>query len=460
MRKSSRFFFVSALSAVGCLLLAEPANASGFTVARFGGEHGHPVTTNPTAIYYNPAGLAESKGFHLFLDTNLAVRRASYQHTPHPSDVPEPPDAQGANTDKATLFNVLAAPMIGASYNYEGFAVGAGFYVPFGGTSIWDKNDKFEDHPSYAGPYDGAQRWYSLDGTIQSSYYTFSTAYKIPSTGLSIGLSGNAVYSVVDTVRARVGNGSNSVESEGRSYVDVGGWQVSFAAGLMYEAIPEELFFGASYQSKPNVSGGMVLEGKLWNNLSGNNVEKDDIEFHQDLPDIIRVGVKYRGLPDWELRLHGDYQRWSVLENQCIAFPGEDCGVNADGSTADGTGTTQNIPRHWEDAFGVRAGASYFMNDPLEVMVGAGYDGNAIPDQALDPALMDFHDVTASLGARYQVIEPMFVALTFSQIFYFSRDTAGNNENSEWNTPSKSPDAGGEYEQTISLVNANVELVF
>lgn len=454
------------MTALGCLLCAETANASGFSVARFGGEHGNPVTTNPTAIYYNPAGLAESKGFHLFLDTNLAIRRASYKHTPHPSDAPEPPDAQGANTDKATLFNVLAAPMIGASYNYEGFAVGAGFYVPFGGTSIWDKNERFEDHPNYPGPYDGGNRWYSLDGTIQSSYYTVAAAYKIPSTGLSIGVSGNLVKSVVDTIRARNADGLNAVDTEGRTYVDVSGWQYSFGVGIMYEAIPKELYIGASYQSKPNVSGGMELEGKLWNRL-GSTTEKDKVVLHQDLPDIIRLGVKYRMQPNWEFRIHGDFSRWSAFENQCLAnvqegvaeYDGE-CGVDDEGRALPNTDTTQNLPRNWKDAFGFKLGASYFLGDPLELMVGAGYDGNAIPDSSLDPALMDFHDVYGSLGARYQVIEPMFVALTFSQIFYFSRDTAGNNKNSTWELPSRSPDAGGEYEQTISLLNANVELVF
>jgi long-chain fatty acid transport protein len=458
MRTSSRFCVVSALTALGCLLCAEPANASGFSTARFGGEHGNPVTTNPTAIYYNPAGLAESEGIHLFLDANLAIRRASYKHTPHPSDVAEPPGAEGANTDKATLFNVLAAPMFGASANFGGFAVGAGVYVPFGGTSIWDKNERFKDS-SFPGPYDNSQRWYSLDGTIKSTYYSVGAAYKIPSTGLSIGVSGNLVNSVVDTIRARVSDGSNDIDNEGRTYVDVSGWQYAFGVGLMYEALPEQLYLGLSYQSKPNVTGGMVLKGRLWNKL-GPTVEKDEIELTQDMPDVYRFGVKYRMPPDWEVRISTDYTRWSAFENQCLASPGDSCEVDADGKEVPGSGTTQNLPRHWKDAFGVKLSGSYFVGEPLEIMLGAGYDGNAIPDEALDPALMDFHDISASLGARYQVVDPMFVALTFTQLFYFSRDTAGNNKNSEWHTRSRSPDSGGKYEQTISLVNANVEFVF
>ncbi|HMJ10332.1 MAG TPA: hypothetical protein VK524_02945, partial [Polyangiaceae bacterium] len=44
---------------------AGSAQASGFATARFGSEHGHPTTTNATAIYYNPAGIAESRGTHV-----------------------------------------------------------------------------------------------------------------------------------------------------------------------------------------------------------------------------------------------------------------------------------------------------------------------------------------------------------------------------------------------------------
>lgn len=460
MRFSSQSCVVSVFAAVGCLLWIGPANASGFGTARFGGEHGNPITTNPTAVYYNPAGLAESEGYHIFLDVNLAIRRASYEHTPHPSDVPEPSGAEGANTDKAELFNVLAVPMAGVSAKFGDFAVGAGFYVPLGGTSIWDKNDRFEDDPQYPGPVDGAQRWYSLNGTIQSTYYTLAAAYKIPSTGLSIGVSGNLINSKVDTLRARVGNGTNDIAAEGRSYLNASGWQFGFGVGAMYEALPNQLFFGLSYQSKPNVSGGMVLEGTLETKLVNVPPTVQDVDVHQDLPDYYRFGIRYDTLADWEFRAHMNYARWSAFESQCLSEPGEACEINEDGSPAEGSVVTQNLPRYWKDAFGFNLGASYFATETLEVMGGVGYDGNAIPDKAMDPALMDFHDVSASFGARYRVFEQMYAALTFTQLFYFSRDTAGNNRNSQWALPSASPDSGGEYEQTISVVNTNVEFVF
>ena len=109
-----------------------------------------------------------------------------------------PDDAQGANTGKATLFNVAAAPMLGATGKFGDFALGLAWYVPFGGASTWDKDDDWETS-RYPGPIDGEQRWYSISGTLRAMYWTLGAAYKIPRTGLSLGVSGSLIRAEVKT---------------------------------------------------------------------------------------------------------------------------------------------------------------------------------------------------------------------------------------------------------------------
>src|SRR5687767_12116154 len=117
---------------VACVVAgATEARAGGFAVARMGGEHGHPTTTNATAIYFNPAGIGMSEGYHVFLDANFAWRKLTYTHETQPTDDATAPD--GANNGKGELFNVLASPMIGVTGKFGDFAIGAGFYTPFGG---------------------------------------------------------------------------------------------------------------------------------------------------------------------------------------------------------------------------------------------------------------------------------------------------------------------------------------
>ena len=181
---------VGLAGAVLLIVMRSPdASASGFAVARFGGEHGHPTTSNATAIYYNPAGIAFSDGTHVFVDGIIAWRHVTY--TRDHADVPEPAGGEGANTGRATLFNVIPSPMLGATTRLGDFAVGAGFFTPFGGQSTWDENDRFRNDPQFPGAVDGVQRWYSIEGTLRSTYASLAVAYRFDAARLSIGASGN-----------------------------------------------------------------------------------------------------------------------------------------------------------------------------------------------------------------------------------------------------------------------------
>lgn len=448
-----------ALALLGGLLWADPALASGFSTARFGGEHGNPVTTNPTAIYYNPAGIAESEGIHIFLDGSIAFRGATWAHTAEPTDDVSVP---GANDGEASLFNVVAAPMLGASAKFGDFAVGAGFYVPFGGSATWDQNEAFEGDTRYPGPIDGVQRWHSISGSIQSMYFTLGAAYHIKSIGLSLGLTGNLINSSVTTLRARSASSDNTVAAEGRSLIDVSGLQFSAGIGALLEAVPEKLWIGASYQAAPNFSGKVKLDGTLTNNLSGTPDAPVDVTLHEGLPDVIRLGVRFAAAEDLELRLTGDYTRWSLMDRQCLTPKGVDCQLNEDGSTSAPAEQAPivNLPRDWNDAFGVRAGLSYWPTEAAELFSSLGYDGNAVPDETLDPSLTDFHDLSVSLGGRFALGEHLHVGASYTHFFYVQRDTTGKSTIDEKPIPSKSPDAGGIYTQTIGVVNLNLDVGF
>jgi long-chain fatty acid transport protein len=448
-----------ALAPISLLGAVDVARASGFATARFGSEHGHPTATNPTAIYYNPAAMAESRGTHLFADGLFALRRATYTHRSAATDVPEPADAQGANTGKGTLLNVVAAPMIGATHRLGPFALGAGAYVPFGGSERWDERASFANHPRHPGPVDGAQRWYSIEGEIQSIYLTLALAYQLGSSGLSVGASLNAVRSSIDTITARTVLSDNDVTSEGRSQVDASGWQWAFGAGVLYQALRDRLWFGVSYQSRPNVSGGMALAGTLRNHFAGQRTD-DAIDFHQDLPDVYRAGARYRPSRQLELRLFADLTRWSAVEDHCVARRDEPCVVRRDGSAPSDSATLQSIRRDWQDAFGVRAGASYWVSEPLELFAGAGYDGNAVPDETLETSFMDFHDISVAAGARWRATEGLHIAASYLLFFNIARDTAGESIHASLESPSHGPDSGGRYTEWVGALNVNVELAF
>lgn len=456
--RSTRLVPLSALLLASVTVAPTDALASGYSVARFGGEHGHPTTTNATSLYYNPAGFGMAQGTHVFVDVNLAWRRVTWDHARSASDDPNAPD--GANDGQAKLFNIIASPMLGVTHRLGDLSLGAGFYTPFGGQSSWSKNDKFENDPNLPGAVDGPQRWHTISGRLVSSFVTAGAAYHLKDAGLSFGLTGNLILSTVSTLRGKTISSDNTVSLEGRSFLDVKGTDWSLGLGVQHETVKDKLWLGASYQSRPNLSGMKPLKGELKTYLPNSTESTQKVELETDLPDVIRVGGRYRPRPDLELRLFGDYTRWSVLERQCVYIEGAECEV-----IDEGTGETTNnvqihLPRRWNDTFGVRLGASMWTSDTVEIFTGMGFSSNAIPDETMEMALPDWHGFSFSVGGRFALAEKVHLATGYTQLVYVPRDTTGKSEFPSKLPLTKAPDSGGGYQQQVGVLNANVELEF
>ncbi len=515
-RPSGWIASLAGAAALGCVVLMAPAqaSASGIAAARFGGEHGHPTTDNPTAIYYNPAGIALSKGTHIFVDGTIALRWAGYERpAAGPDDVAGGNPVQnnqetlglapGANDGKASLFNAIASPFMGVSSDFGTDFIygGVSLSFPFGGSAVWDKNSVYAGNEQFPGAVDGQQRWYSIDGSIRSMYITGALAFNVRKIGLSIGVSGSAIRSNVSTLRARNADGTddlvavnpdgtivrdgdgNTTLKEGRSLVDVSGWQGGFGIGLVYDVLKQgKYFIGASYTSQPNITGGMTLKGKLQNALTVTQADQSDVEFTQSLPDIIRFGVRVRPTDKYELRLFGDYTRWSVSERQCLIDVSSKTGNTCDFANASGAldnpenfggattpagdpnpaaaGVVQHLPRFWKDAGGVRLGGSYWFIPEVEGYLGAGYDSSAVPLETMDPALMDMNKFSLAAGVRWQIIKQLAMSFTTTEVIYLRTSTKGKSQLNRFPAPTRQPSADGVYTQYLQLFNIYADISF
>jgi long-chain fatty acid transport protein len=466
-------------------MVAAPAYASGIAAARFGGEHGHPTTDNPTAIYYNPAGIALSKGTHIMVDTTLALRFASYTRpASENSSLQTSSIAPGANDGKATLFNAIASPFFGITSDFGTDFIygGLALYFPFGGQAVWDQNKAYQGNTNFPGAVDGVQRWYSIDGTIRSMYATAALGFNIRRIGLSLGFTGSLIRSNVETIRARNADGTdnlvqgtapNTTLVEGRSYINVAGFQGGFSLGAIYDVLKmNKYFIGVSYTSQPNVSGGMKLKGTLDNTLALAPPSQSQVELTQTMPDILRIGFRARPTDKYEIRVFGDLTRWSVFKNQCVldrSIADRNCDfANFDKALSDPThfggnanpAVVQHLPRFWKNAGGVRAGASYWFVPQVEGYVGVGYDSTAVPLQTLDPALMDAHKMSISAGVRWQIIKNFAFSFTATELAFFKTSTKGKSALNQFESPTKQPSGNGVYRQFFQLFNFYVDVSF
>jgi long-chain fatty acid transport protein len=459
--KSLRRCLVGAIVAfetVGCPRLATGA---GFAIARFGGEHGSVVTTNATALYYNPAGIAFAEGTSLLLDGQLAFRHATWDHAPAPTDPPDPPGAQGASSGQAHLFNVFAAPALFATTRFGDLAVGAGVFVPFGGRESWAPNDHFSN-PQYPLASAGIQRWHVVEGSLTFVYFSGGAAYRLGP--LSVGVAGSLVASSVLDTQAKnpTGQGDPDTAREGRTSLDVSGLHGALGVGVALEAIPRRLWFGASYQSQPGL-GPQRLTGTLKTTSPYGNTSFD-VTLTQALPDVVRAGTRWRPTQELELRLFGDYTRWSVMQTQCVALSNYACAVYPNGSDASG-GTLSNFRRNWNDTYGVRLGASYWVKREVELFAGTGFETAATPDSTLEPSFIDGDNIEAALGGRFMLGRGFCLAASYTHLQYFDRNNTGKSTLAEIGgaavmSPTRQPDAGGRYTQWVGLLDVNIEKTF
>jgi long-chain fatty acid transport protein len=349
------------------------ARAAGFATQKFGGEEGGPLATNPTALYYNPAGIAFSDGWHLYFDEQVALRYVSYQHSLGHGDFDNYVSGEG-NTGTAKLFNVFQGPALGLTAKFGDLALGVGIFVPFGGRENWATNPTVASDTMDPLAVGGVQRWSSITGSLTFLYLTAGAAYKLGP--LSIGVTGNFIESWVQFSRSQNITGSEipNNQYEGTATLDVSGSNGGFGAGAMLEIVPDTLFLGASYQSQPGL-GKQVLKGTFGLNApnGGGTFPTKHVTLTEDLPDVFRGGVRFRPSKSFELRVFGDYTRWSMMTSQCVALQGYPCLVYASGADATNGGVVSNIVRNWNNTWGARAGVSIWPSKGVEVMIGGGY---------------------------------------------------------------------------------------
>lgn len=464
-------------------MFAARAQASGFATARFSGEHSTAADGTPGAIYYNPAGLSLLDGQQLMIDATLALRSASYDRSPDAIDAStlsavqsaglDSSDARDALSGESTLDDVVLLPFVGIVSDLgmpdSPVRVGAAFFVPFGGQSSWNEAEASAEFP---GQQDGSARWYNIEGTIRSMAGALGVSYQIEAARLSFGVAGNLYFSEVSTLRARNASGADNLVSgdgsllEGRSWLDVSGVHFGLGAGVLWEAVEQRLWLGASYQSQPGF-GTMELKGELHNTLgSAQPAAPADVVFTQELPDIVRFGVRGRPVRRVELRAGVDWTMWSRLQQMClvndeVSDVDRTCETRDDGSLVHeehAGDVIQVFQRRWVDGFGMRVGGSYFAGDALELYGGVGFDSNAVPSSTLDPALFDMAKYSFSLGATYELGEHLALSLTLMEIIYLDRDTRGIAGNESFELPSRQPANAGVYEQNILLIQPAVRL--
>jgi long-chain fatty acid transport protein len=454
------------------------AQASGFLNARYGGDYGQPAIGSPYSVHYNPAAIGETTGTNIVLDAMFGLRTAQYDRpasalSPSAGKSTTDPVYVAANTGTAKSTSIQGAPYFGITTDFGGkLPIFAGFasYVPEGGFSAYGHKTQWQNDKRAPGAYDGPQRWALVSGSQISWWNTLAVGGTIQSIRLSIGISASLVRDTLTSLIARNKDSSDDlstatgVVTEGRSLLDVAGTHVALGAGLFWRPMEDgKLRIGVSYLSRQGLSTAR-LKGSLRTQFGGAADLKQDADVLMSFPDIIRFGAAFRATKQLDLRLDGEWVRWSLLKRQCVVVSGGSCNVRDDGGEdklpTENSQILLNLDRQWRDAFGLRAGAGYFLTDDTELMGSLGFDTSAVPAAHLDATYFDAFKLIASIGVRQRFAERWVVGATLTEMYYLPVDNTGSAINNTLQIPSRSPSNAGTYKSSITFLDVNVGVRF
>jgi long-chain fatty acid transport protein len=346
--------------AAGTALFAAPSHASGFLIYDLSGEgigRASAVSADasePAAGWFNPAGLAYSKGVNGSIGGVFVTARSSFKLA-----------TTGAETSSERGNFVLPALFADAKVS-DNLSLGIGVYSAFGIGITW--------------PYDWVGRESAISASLQTLAFNPNVALAL-SDNWSLAVGFDAIRGTVD-----FRNGLPSIVG-GDVRLAGGAWGYGFNAAALYRAIPERLQFAVTYRSRVKLPFAGRADFTPANPDFSRALEDQPGTADITLPDIITVGVMAR--PTRRLTLGFDVNTvlWSTYEH-----------VNIDFKTA----PDKVLSPQGQTTYTVRGGVDFAT--PLRGLHARGgliFDHGAIPSSGVGPALPDSNRIDVTMGLGY-----------------------------------------------------------
>lgn len=371
MSNSSRF--VSGLSslasarrskvatfAAGSLLCAANAHAVGFRqpnqdpdgIAR--GNAFVATADNPSAIYYNPAGITQLEGQQVRV--GIYAISTGYDYTS--------PTGATASAD-SSIQPIPQLYYVNSLKDYP-FSFGLGVYVPFGLSIDWGKDNPF--------------RTIAQEGRLLYMNVNPVVAWKV-NDKFSIAVGPEFIYS-----QAEFKQGLFVPGDEYKFKGDDMGY--SFNAGLRWQPL-EQLAFGVTYRYLS------TLDYDGYAKTNPNNVPaglppflapvyfgRSDASASIRFPQSVTMGVSYRPTPKWNFEFNAD---WTDFDN-----------VNSISVT--GPPISATIPLNYRSSWIYEFGVTYNFDKAWYASVGYEWSESSSPDAGFNPLIPDANLHLGSIG--------------------------------------------------------------
>ncbi len=339
---------------------------------------------DPSAVYINPAGLAEVEGNQLMGGLNYINNLSSVTNSGRRS-------VNGHDDNLIpTLFGNYHIPA-------TNLTAGIGLYSPFGLAVTYDS--------------DSFTRFAAIQTKLRTFYLTPGIAWR-PLPYLSVGGGVSFVHSSAVLSQAIFLGGP-----EGRLRITDTDDAFAYNLGIIVKP-HRQIKVGLTYRSRVDLSFNNA--DAKFTDAGGAATLTRAKGINVPLPPVISTGINWMINPAWAVEFVYDYNRWSEFQSLRARF---DTALPALGGAVPIPGFV--IPENWKNTSTLRFGSSYKLNPNLQLRGGIVLDETPIPNRTLSPGIpgADWLAITGGIGYTWRQFT---VDLGYMAVFYKTRRVTNN----------------------------------
>ncbi len=334
---------------------------------------------DPSAMYFNPAGLAWQDMPAFYGGVTAIIPTVSF-YGPLQDNSNQKTEAPAQFFNPINFYFVFPA--------LEKLHMGVGVNNPYGLGSKW--------------PDTWVGRYLTTNVELQTYYFSYSASYKIAD-DLAVAAGFSYVLGTVTLDRA-VAIPLLASGGDPRVHLDMSGTSAGWNVGVLYK-FDDQLSFGATYRSSVKMdANGTATFNPYYGTL---HLPQGGVSASITLPATGYLGVAYAINSD--IQIEADYQfiGWSAYDQLAFTFQ------------ADGSKVIQ--PKHYNDTYILRLGGEYKWSDDLRLRAGYYYDHSPVDAAYVDPMLPDANRSGLNVGFGYNFTKNFNVDVAYLFILFNER---------------------------------------
>jgi long-chain fatty acid transport protein len=306
---------------------------------------------NPSAVWYNPAGITDLDGTRISAGVIAIYPVLTHENANGTTDVSE-----------RSFF--LPAQLFATDKVNDRVSLGLGITSPFGLSTNWSDTSATSSVATLS--------------RVKTININPDIAYKISDTlSVAVGLDYIILQATLDKL---LFPGGPNFRLEGN------GEGLGANAGIKYKAT-DQLNLGLSYRSRIKVKVDGTAEVSA---LGLSNSAQTDIT----LPDLMQVGVSYKASDNLTINTDLEYTWWSTYDRLVVSS-------NTILALTGGVTNTSISEKDWKNTWTIRIGGQYRLSDQWKLRAGYVYDQSPVPSERFETAVPDSDRQGLTIGTGY-----------------------------------------------------------